>query len=602
MQKTGYFLKRFIYSGEYKWRMGLEDEASEDDLFIKRIKETILFEMSTGNVSSSKADYVKRARGDFFFIGDYPNEGRIDLWEGFNLACNYERTPKVDFGLLIKSKSVVNAENPALERFKGLVRVLQKVYKIRNSPSQVKGYQDLMTRSSKTPSEDRDLYLPAIALFSRSGAPKYPNFDKFLSALKPHDFLDLFTGGNTAEHMKKFNHGEDAEFLSQAQTFLSAVMKYARMFGSHKNDPTYNVFARRVTSLSRELNRAVNRAEYPALLFGAEEVMNIPVPDLATLLLARLNYSSARVMTNDSDCCITGPYGRHRAASILYWLDPSVFTWEIYACSQKKERHTSGRTPFGLGIFVKAKGHHFSKSENEDYLVFEGFPANIDHYGSIDELVALNEYSIFKEYEDDGAFEFPSACANIPYRTFSLPELIYVIGLLTAKKEKIPKLFINTNHSDHTQQSVQDSIRGIVNLTGYQDSWDYEGNTLVKDPLTNESLASIKVGKKKLQYTHFLQKPPLDGDLVRKLKKSKDWNGEGFFDTWYWWNRFIGNTYQNWSESLRNAHPYAELVYERAKTRRGQDIHPESYWNHGIGYCKGFEVDVEKECKRLGIS
>lgn len=533
----------------------------------------------------------KKTNAYLNYCGPYPEKDRINHEKGFDIAYELDREPKIDCSFLIQGKPGWKVKNNALERFKNLICILQKVYKIKDNEPQLKGYMKQISNSPKFSPEELDLYLPVIIMFS-----KYRNYNQLFNHVGL-GLAKLFTGGDVSEKIREFRQRDDKMMYGLARRVVTYMLEYSGGLRKTDDNPSRGAFPRRLTTLSRELSEN----DYLASISGTSMLFKLKVPDPATLLVARLNYSPEKVMVNDVDCCITGLDGVNRAASMLYWLDPSVFTWEFYACAHEPARNFPTRNPFGLGIFVKARGRHFSEKNEQDYLVFEGFPANQDHYGRIEHLEEIEDVAVLSGYKDDELFKFPRFALKSLGQSASIPELVYALGLLTARLSGIPKLFINVGHSNQTQKSVRDSVKEMIYLSKNDDSWNDE-NGLLRDPLTKSPFAKLEVGNKKFQYTHFLQKPALDSSLVEKIRNDSNWNGECFFDTWYWWNRFIGNTYPSWSEALRSEHPYAKASWERAKVRREQNLHPESYWNAGIGYCKGFEVDVEKECKRLGIS
>ena len=118
-------------------------------------------------------------------VNRYINSGlishtRINIGEGFATAYKLDRNPKIDYCLLIHSKPSLKTDNSALDRFKGLVRVLQKVSKIKGRATQVKGYQNQLCKSPKFSDEDLRLYIPAIKFFSEE-----IDVSKFLHRLEP---------------------------------------------------------------------------------------------------------------------------------------------------------------------------------------------------------------------------------------------------------------------------------------------------------------------------------------------------------------------------------------------------------------------------------
>jgi hypothetical protein len=539
-------------------------------------------------------------------------DSRIIPEKGFDIAQSMDRSPKLDCLLSVDASpdpSLGSRETQklAVERIKNLIRVAQKVYRTGNRELQLKGYSRQMTESPHFSPEDLDLCLPAVQIFANNGA-----FGKLVENFNHETLYKMFAEDNIEKLMGDFNRRDAGSFGKDSygvtSSFLHSVMRWASEHA--RADPAFGLFSHRLNMLSRELYHNLKGHVYQDVILekpanGVGLLTSTDSSPLPELLVARLNNSAEKVMVNNVDCCITGPYGEHRAASMLYWLDKSVFTWEMYAIGEKQDVSVNS-DPFGLGIFVKTIGKHSQNCYENDYLVLEGFPAKLEQYAHIGLLKPITGENMSGEYKESG-FNIPKPNVSLPQNLMTLPELMYVLGLVTARKLKIPKLFINTGHSNRTQRSVQDSVKEIIRITGNESAWDEEKKCLDRDPLTNEPFASFNVGEKKFQYTHFLRKKPLDSSIVGKIQYEDEsgyssWRGEGFFDTWYWWNHFIGNTYQNWSEAQCAKHPYAERVWRRKNVRRTHELHPESYWNEGIGYCKGVEVDVEKECKRLGIS
>jgi len=472
---------------------------------------------------------------------------RIDVAAGHKMAASIDREPKLCNVLDVRPKSVFGeADTSAINRFRNLVYVFRKAYKLRDNDIQLEGYKTQISKSQRFPSVDFDLCRHVFELLSAR-----QDFGAFISGLKPNEFKNLFTDDNIESSVKSFNERSDLAFFKLTDKFVNKLMNWVAEGGGPGSDQ----YIARLLNLKRELTRERFLLDPVGISDDDWKLHTHRDP----LLWSKLNYSAEHVMVNQVNCCITGPYGKHRDASILYCLDPNVFAWMFHPLG---EGFSSLLDPFGLGIFVRVKGRHFSKKKNKDYLVFEGFPANQEHYWRL---------------KNSG---------------LSMPDLVYKCGLQLANELKISKMFINTCHSNHTQPSVDDTVSELIKMTGHQDAWtDKEG--LIKDPLTKGDLASLEVGNKQFLYTHFLQKPRLDRYLVEKLRKQDNWSGESVFDTWYDWNKFIMDTYDSWPPEFKARHPYTKSV-----AKRGRD----PQWNLGIGYCKGFEVDVEKECERLGIS
>jgi len=496
VHKARYFLRRFLYSAVYKWRMGLEDKT------------------------------------------------RIDVETGHNMALSLDRNLKLQGWVIVGQKRAYGEiDTSAFRKFKNLVHVLRKACRIGDNRIQLEGYKTYVNKSQRFPEEDFDMCQQAFEMTEAR-----QDFKDFISGLEPNEFRDIFAESNIESSIKSFNTRMDLNFCKSADIFLNKLMCWTQA----RKSPGSDLFFEKVHYLRIELLREQYLRNPGGLSDDDWEYYKKMDP----VLDFKLNYSAKHVMVNQVNCCITGPSGKHRDASILYWLDENVFSWTLHPI---RSARMSVLDPFGLAIFVKAKGRHFSSQKEEDYLVFEGFPANQEHYWRLKKLGV------------------------------SLPRLVYDCGLWLARELKISKMFINASHSNNTQQSVDDTVREMISIAEHQESWsDKEG--LISDPLTKDVLASLEIGNKQFVYTHFLRKPCLDINLVGKLRRRDNWLGESVFDTWYDWNKFIMDTYDSWLPESKALHPYAESVAKRGK---------DPQWNLGVGYCNGFEVDVKTEYKRL---
>ncbi len=315
-------------------------------------------------------------------------------------------------------------------------------------------------------------------------------------------------------------------------------------------------------------------------------------------LSARRNDSVKSVTDNQVGCCITGSAGISRDATIISWLDPAVHLWEFRTFNDNYSRDLPEifKEVFGLALLIETEGNHVSAPHDpQKYLVFEGLIANQNYYARIGKL---------RFHQHDGKIEREGVHAKGKEVQVSFPNFVYNLALRTAKELGIKKLFINTEHSGR-QFSVEDFAREVAQeYIEHRGIWGFKGRKfkLKRDTVSRSSFAQFAdsngqiiydKGGKPFEYTHFLRKPSLSGSIVQAIERDASWSGEEYFDTWYGWNKFIMETYPKWSEELRKQHPYAESVAKRGK---------DPQWNLGIGYCKGFEVDVEMECKRLGMS
>jgi len=558
------------------------------------------------------------------------SDDKVNLKYCWLRALQFDRRPKLNFEIGISPDFengshtfTPGARDPqkfAIESIKNIMRVAQKVYRTSNQ-TQIDAYARQMRESPNFSPEDLNVCIPALTIFNKykkSENSESNNLEKLVD-LFDDDTKKMFVESNIKKIMEDFNHGRnwwtgrDNEFLGNARYFLHVLMLWMSSYVRHDTElkSEYELLSPRLNMLSRELWYGLaygiyqdSISEHSGTTFPSVRSTQRTRP--AHTLVARLNNSPKKIMANDVDCCITGPNGKHRAATALYWLDPAVYTWEFYAFSDN-DGAIDGHLPFGLGIFFKAKGHHSSKKDPQEYLVLEGFPANVYRYGHINWLTEEGRET-YKELQK----LLPGVSWNValPETLHSLPELIYVLGLVTAKSLGIPKLFINTEHSERTQYSVRHSLNEIMQFTGNNKMWNADAQKLMKDPLTEEgSFAAFEVqtrvygGKKKTKkfnYTHFLKKPSFPSELIPKIAGiSGKWNGEGLFDTHFPWKKFVGSAYRTWPTKEKDFDPRAwmgEHSRDYFKDKHGQ---LEPCWNLGIGYCRGIEVDVQDELEAL---
>jgi len=505
------------------------------------------------------------------FCKIYPDDfGKIKCRRGFlNVYSSERRGPS----FMVEKKIPVNDEmkTDAIDRFKGLFELLDQI-------NLARGNQDKLQQLRKTYSknklqefsqEDRELYLPFIDFQSACKNP-WPSGGPSLTMGIDFSFASARTLSNSLKY--------GSEPYKSAKEYIKFILDDWEVLPSpqdSKEEQVFNAYGEMregLTLLLEELHSeelALNKIDFQ---------VNISHLD------AFLGGSDINLATNKVNCCITGPKGKSRDATILYRNDPAVRVWDIVA-----NEITGNLSPFGIAIFVETEGYHFSAPEKKTrYLVLEGFPANQNYYARIGRLSG--------KYSED---------LNMSDKTITLPQLVYALTLTTAKTQNIPKLFINTEHSGR-QRSVEDAVREAAIKANLKQGeiWEFSRHRkfhLLKDPITDSSFAHIDVLDQSFEYTHFLQKPSFPYELMNKLKRDPLWCGEGYFDTWYGWNAFINETYEDWPAKLRLEHPHAHSVYRRGQVH-SPGGHPESYWNLGLGYCKGFEVDVKQACKDLGIS
>jgi len=497
----------------------------------------------------------------------YPDSfGRIKCRKAFLAAQKKKRSwnwPKELYFKASKSKSPVFPA-AALDRFKGLVYLLYRLREAQGNQEYIsrlrQEFSDNKIRNIKFSSEDLALYLPIIDLYSTTKIR-----EKFAKHVVPKG-LASFVDGRYDEFIRQTS----PEWYTYAATYVEELMTHTMRYAPRKLNPLLDAVEvlSGLDHLCREL---------------WSELLDMEKKDISAFapidgLKVELNISDRRVLENHIDCCITGPKGDARDASVLYMIDPSIDVWYFSPSG------IMGDTlPFGMAILVKAKGWHVSDKKKKDYLVFEGFPANQKYCARMGNF-KHRERPYYGDYTE---------------REFSLSQVGYMLGLHRAHSLGIPNLFINVKHGLGTQPSVGYAIREAASSANIpQGFWEFDRHprkfSLLKDPYTNGGdFEYIDCSNKRLEYTHLLQKPRLPSKLISKKRNDPHWHGEGFFDTWYDWNEFVMETYPGWSDKLKAEHPYAEAVW-----RRGKD----PQWNLGIGYCKGFEVDVAKECERLGIS
>ncbi len=501
----------------------------------------------------------------------YPDGfGRIKCREGYERACAKDKAPKQSFYLSYTKKPEVSKLN-SLDEVKDLAYLFLQ---IKNTlPSDVKSaWQNWREQSpfSLYSSEEKNLFEMAVNICSDEKNHKW--LESISS--KYADSLVLALEGEKVRHPLR-------KLYSLAAHFIETV----KMPPQAASDMNSMLFTLIIATLKRGLVDDFHAFEKSGAKLYRHHVIKLPRESNEVAdepIMAGVNHSAQDSMLNFVGCCITA--GKSREAPILYWLDDAVHLWQTYIIAKNH-----GPFPFGLGIFVEAEGNHVSKpGKKEKYLILEGFPAQQLTYSTIGNVSFQSNDMI-------------SACDWI-----TLPQAVYLLGLSAAKSRNIPRLFVNTEHSGR-QRSVEDAVReAAISSQLPMDAWKVNRHNefkLIKDPYTDGSFMQLTDANteriindstgKPAEYTHFLGKSQFSSNLISELRRDLSWNGEGFFDTWYGWNKFIMESYPAWSEEMKNKHPYAEAVFKHGK---------DPQWNLGIGYCKGFEVDVEKECKRLGIS
>lgn len=553
---------------------------------------------------------------------------RIKALQGAHLAQKTTKYPRRAMYFSITENTGATTPSDSLARFKGLLHILRQLKNTAGEKHRLENLYRAYDQKQELATDDLDLYLPVIRFFSNN----YHALENVLQAPRPKEFL--IDGAITRQDVEKLKRRADPAFYEKANAYLHAIgtalqkkvtrkkknlqlqeiilqterlrQEIADSALSSSPKTRYGIDVEHLNSQGETtknrlaylnddaLTPAQARKRFPKR--PAYFTDDAPTPEQARKrfhmhatgfshtfsktphrLAAKMNHSATNLLVNVVNCCISGPHGKSKEASILYWLDPAVHVWEV----------TPDPYPAGLVLCVEATGHHASRPDDQTkYLVLEGFPANKNFYAHIARV--------------------HSAGGDNDLRTtdsYTLAQMAYILGLKTAQTQGISKLFINAEHTGR-QQSVEDTVIAAAQAN-IPDGSTYrvkDGKFILrKDPLANAPCARITAGDHTFAYTHQLHKQPLDPTVVSALRNDPQWDGEGYFDTWYGWNRFIGDLSPEPLEEICTRHPYARRVWERAQARRKQHLHPESYWNLGIGYCTGIEVDVEKECARLKI-
>jgi hypothetical protein len=540
-----------------------------------------------------------------WFYSDH--HGKIKALQGAQLAQKTTKYPRRAMYFSMTENPNAATPSDSLARFKGLLHVIRQLKNTAGAKHRLENLCRAYAQRQELATDDLELYLPVIRFFSNH----YRTLANVLRAPRPQEFL--IDGPITKHDVEKLKQRADPLFYEQANAYLYAISStLGKRAARDKKNQDLQEIVTHIMKLQQEItNYALSSS--PKTRYGIDvEHLNSQgettksrlayfnddaltpaqarkrfsmhatgfsytfskAPDR---LAAKLNNSATNLLVNVVNCCISGPYGKSKEASILHWLDPAVHVWEI----------TPDTYPAGLVLCVEATGNHASRPDDlTKYLVLEGFPANKNFYANIASVYSAGGDNDLRTSEH-----------------YTLAKMAYIFGLKTAQTQGISKLFINAEHTGR-QQSVEDTVFEAAKAN-IPDHNTYrlkdEKFVLRKDPHTNAPFAQITVGDNAFAYTHHLQKQPLNPELVTALRNDPHWNGEGYFDTWYGWNKFIGNLCSEQVEEIGKSHPYARRVWERAQTRRKQQRHPESYWNLGIGYCRGIEVDVAKECARLNI-
>jgi len=507
----------------------------------------------------------------------YPKTfGRINCWEGVPLALQQDKQPSFS----LEAECVLK----------------QSYWKV-DSLDITKDLAYLLLLIKAIPAKDLNgawtswVRAHPFSLYSREGRTTFENVIEIFSNETAYEWIKSFPSEPAealvnAMRPKKPRHPR--KLFKLAKEFISTLHNFPQL---PSEEPRLNAS----TLFNIESVLLFMRRRNEGAFFSKKNVYrhHLEICDRkerSGSIVACLNSSVKDMLAfNKIDCCVAGTEGKSRDAPIIYFLDPAVHILGF----KKGVRQDGTFSPSGIGIFTEAGGYHVAnQTEKYRYLVLEGFPANTEWYLSFD---CINPQSL--------TFE---GIRDLKIKSLSVADFVYVLGLITAHMLHIPKIFINTEHSGG-MRSVDDVVHAAaIQASLPQESWEIDRNKklkLLKDPYTKGSFQVLRdpvsgmiildTGQNTFEYTHVFKKPQLSNDLIQKIRYNEEWNGEGFFDTFYAWNKFIMETYPKWSSELKKIHPYAENVW-----RHGKD----PQWNLGIGYCKGFEVDVEKECKRLGIS
>jgi hypothetical protein len=520
-----------------------------------------------------------------WFLKVYPEGfGKVDCQKAFMLACEGYRDNQSTMQPItcaVRKAKALDDHDYLLEFHKKLLHVLRRLKNTEGNALRVQKVRELYEKDENRRHGESHLYRSIIelALIPVIGSSLVEMISK---EFKFHE--------SKKEILNYLNRNDKAIHTDAAQTTqkLLSVIKNALSIAelSSKDslkagDLLYSLELR----VDKLFDNYVSQFMHTSSDFPRDKEKFLQGSFLGPYITISSHCPEETMLFNEVNCCITGPTGKWRDASIIYKLDPSVKVWNFDTphIAQMGPCNLHVGSPFGLALFIKTAGYHSSNPEViNSYLVIEGFPVNRHYYDRIEEL----EMVLVRD----------ASYLPLNIKKHSLPSFVYVLGLITAKHHNIPKLFINTEHSGR-QESVEDTVGQIAEFVGFKrnDVWKYDKHgkfDMLKDPLTGD-FSRIDVGNQRFEYTHLLQKNQLPRQLVEKIRRDPMWSGESVFDTWYGWNKFIMDTYEKWSPQLKKEHPYSESVAKRGK---------DPQWNLGIGYCKGFEVDVEKECKRLGIS
>jgi len=458
---------------------------------------------------------------------------------------------------------------PALTCFKNLIQVLHEIKRTHGLSENLRSVEHLISRF---PDSDQNLYRNLTNYLTNNG-----NYSKFFTEKNEND-LKWSLNSNVPrnyfkEWLSKFQKAVDKDEYSTSWRYMSLL---DRIMGGLPESG----------NVKSQLSTLFQDLFHESYMHKSTDITKGLVDKLGIWLNPEPHY----VLDSKLNCCFN--QGDSRKALLTYILDDAV---NLLCTSAIGSVSWQVDLSFGMGIFVVADGYPTATMESSRYLVLEGFPANDKYYKHIQE---------FKKWERPNYGGTPPS----PRGAWPLPHLVYCLALSTAKLLDIPKLFVNTEHSGR-QRSVENVVFEAARESKLSaDCWEAAGNKsfkFLRDPLKKEGCFDVLIdpGKGKIiydtegkpfEYTHFLKKPKFSSGLRKHLNKLKvPCDSLGYFDTWYKWNRFSMDTYKSWSPELCSQHPYATGAYLRGKN---------PCWNAGIGYCKGFEVDVKKECKRLGIS
>lgn len=265
----------------------------------------------------------------------------------------------------------------------------------------------------------------------------------------------------------------------------------------------------------------------------------------------QVSYGNPRDNISDAvPSCVSGLVGKIREASIVYEADPNI---EIIGIRPYLNPSIPNALPKRLDQIVKAitVTAHDREADNETKLLVDGVIAD----DRLEHMLGVDWH---------------------PYMA---------IGILKYAQDKgIKRVIINAENSASHESVNQFKYFIATEVLGLREGIDFsykiEGRT--GNHVFRLEGSHLRNQIDDFPYTHLLDKDPMPEGKVRRLAKSRLYQGEAYLDAWHGWMVHVNTRRGQWNSELKARFPYVE--------ERSTDMNP--VWNLGCGPIVGMELDA----------